>query len=221
MRVSRRSPCPARRAVTLHSVALFSSRRSATAPAAPWLCWGRLLDPRMARASPAKRVGGNLADPHLSSPLQGEERRQQPPCLRGRSPPCKGGVRGGSRWHGHRPSPAQAEGGEAGQARRSDTRQPRPAFNPVIPENPSGFIRDPDTGCGMTGTGRYNPSFCSPACGGGGRRRSRLTEGGFRTRGTSPLRLAGLGTSPACGGGFPPMPSGRRRSGRAPRPARR
>jgi len=35
MRVSRRNPCPARRAVTLHSVAFFSSRRSATAPAAP------------------------------------------------------------------------------------------------------------------------------------------------------------------------------------------
>jgi len=66
------------------------------------------LDPRMVNASPALGAGGNLADPHLSSPLQGEERRQQPPCLRGRSPPCKGGVRGGSRWHGHRPSPVQA-----------------------------------------------------------------------------------------------------------------
>jgi hypothetical protein len=37
--------------------------------------------------------------------------------------------------------------------------------------------------------------------GGGGSRRSRLTEGAFRTRGESPLRLALLGTSPASGGG--------------------
>ena len=43
MRVSRRRPCPARRAVTLHSVALFSSRRSATAPAAPWLRKGPVV----------------------------------------------------------------------------------------------------------------------------------------------------------------------------------
>jgi len=36
--ISRQSSWPARRAVTLHSVALFYSRRSATAPAAHGSC---------------------------------------------------------------------------------------------------------------------------------------------------------------------------------------
>ena len=50
-----------------------------------------------------------------------------------------------------------------------------------------------------------------PRLRGGGRRRSRLTEGELRTRGTGPLRLARLGTSPACGGGVPSSASGIRR----------
>jgi hypothetical protein len=37
--------------------------------------------------------------------------------------------------------------------------------------------------------------------GGGGSRHSRLTEGGFRTRGESPLHLTSFGTSPASEGG--------------------
>ena len=63
--------CPARRAVTLHSVATQNSRRSATAPAAP----GSLSqegDTRMVKASPDVCVGrdGNGALPEFQAPSQ-------------------------------------------------------------------------------------------------------------------------------------------------------
>ena len=48
----------------------------------------------MVAASPDICAGGNTADPHLSSPLQGEERRQQPPCLRVVLPLAKGELEG-------------------------------------------------------------------------------------------------------------------------------
>ncbi|WP_206741214.1 hypothetical protein, partial [Hyphomonas atlantica] len=51
-------------------------------------------DTRMVAASPDICAGGNIADPHLSSPLLGEERRQQPPCLRAVLPLAKGELEG-------------------------------------------------------------------------------------------------------------------------------